>query len=214
MGVEKILFYFCLHFHVYKFCFYWKSKLRIWTKKRKEWKILKFKKVSRPLEIRKPEQASARRSAVACTPWHWRLQDGQWLKSKTFEKRRPRDHGIPRCVIILLSCVCTINNIQREANCDCTAAIRRPPTPRRGSARNGPGLRWRGTKEGFYGYEKTPVRSDSCALLATRFGSVSAEDLVARISHFAAPVSGTLVRVRCACVFFYFFRRASASRIS
>lgn len=60
-----------------------------------------------------------------------------------------------------------------------------------------------GAKEGFYGYEKTPVRSDSCALLATRFGSVSVEDLVARISHFAAPVSGTLVRVRCACVFFF-----------
>jgi hypothetical protein len=61
-----------------------------------------------------------------------------------------------------------------------------------------------GAKEGFYGYEKTPVRSDSCALLATRFGSVSAEDLVARISHFAAPVSGTLVRVRCACAVFFF----------
>lgn len=72
--------------------------------------------------------------------------------------------------------------------------------PRRRRSRYG-----RRTKEGFYGYEKTPVRSEIVGFPPRSDGSVqscTAEDLVARISHFAAPVSGTPTRFCAFCASF------------
>lgn len=66
-------------------------------------------------------------------------------------------------------------------------------------------------------YEKTPVRSEIVGFPPRSDGSVqscTAEDLVARISHFAAPVSGTPTRFCAFCASFVSIRASSFSGVS